>query len=189
MSSLPKTLRTKLNIIHLFVFVWKALKMTKVWSCERLQHRCRYSKVLLSCGLSIKHSQPGTRVANLAFLKPDCEFLVFFQHTWLFLKKKQTKSFFFSRSGLGSSKTLPELHIHQKSLMMRVYDHAGYQEYCKDFTVALKMFDVFNKRQMYDNVIMGKENASRDWNCIISMFLRRFNVCYICSCMFYVYMP
>jgi len=34
-SSLPKTLRTKLNITHLFGFVWEALQMTKVWSCER----------------------------------------------------------------------------------------------------------------------------------------------------------
>ena len=25
---------------------------------------------------------------------------------------------------------------------------------------------------MYDSVITGKENASKDWNCIISMFLR-----------------
>ena len=38
--------------------------------------------------------------------------------------------------------------------------HAGCKEYCKDFTGALKMFDVFNKKQMYDSIIMGKENAS-----------------------------
>jgi len=42
MSSLPKTLRTKLNIRQLFGFVWEALQMTKVWRCERLQRRCPY---------------------------------------------------------------------------------------------------------------------------------------------------
>jgi len=60
-SSLPKTSCTKLNIRRLFGFVWEALQMTKVWSCEHLQRRCRYSKVLEGlCDLSIKHSQPGT---------------------------------------------------------------------------------------------------------------------------------
>ena len=32
---------------------------------------------------------------------------------------------------------------------------------------------------MYDNVITGKENASKDWNCIISMFLTSFNACFV----------
>ena len=31
--------------------------------------------------------------------------------------------------------------------------------------------NVFHKKQMYNSVITGKENASKDWNCIISMFL------------------
>jgi len=37
---------------------------------------------------------------------------------------------------------------------------------------------------------MGKENASEDWNCIISMFLRSFNIyfvfgyaCFMCICL------
>jgi len=47
----------------------------------------------------------------------------------------------------------------------------GCKEYCKDFTVALTIFDVYNKTQMYDSVITWKENASKDWNCIISIFL------------------
>jgi len=37
---------------------------------------------------------------------------------------------------------------HYKFLLTRVYDHAGCKEHCKDFTVALKMFDVCNKKQM-----------------------------------------
>jgi len=34
---------------------------------------------------------------------------------------------------------------------------AGCKEYCKDFTVALKIIDVFNKKQMYVNIITGKK--------------------------------
>jgi len=45
---------------------------------------------------------------------------------------------------------------------MRVYDHAGFKEYCKDFTLALKIFDAFSKKQMYDSrLITGKEYASK----------------------------
>jgi len=39
---------------------------------------------------------------------------------------------------------------------MRVYDHAGCTEYCKDFTVALKMIDVIDKKQICDSVITKK---------------------------------
>jgi len=35
---------------------------------------------------------------------------------------------------------------------MRVYDHPGYKEYGKNFTVALKIIDVIYKKQMYDSV-------------------------------------
>jgi len=56
-----------------------------------------------------------------------------------------------------------ELHIRYISFLTTGYDHAG----CKDFTVALKMYCVFNEKQMYDSVIKGKENASKDWNCIV----------------------
>jgi len=56
----------------------------------------------------------------------------------------------FQSERLGSSKTLSDLHIHYKALMKRVYDHAGCTEYCKDFTVALKMIDVIDKKQMYN---------------------------------------
>jgi len=63
---------------------------------------------------------------------------------------------------LGSDKQLSELHIHYKSLLTRVYDHAWCKEYCKDFVAALKMFDVFNKKQMYVSVITGNEYAPED---------------------------
>jgi len=46
---------------------------------------------------------------------------------------------------------------------MGVYDHKGSKEYCKDFTVVLKIFDVFNKKQMYDSVFTGKEIADKIW--------------------------
>ena len=55
-----------------------------------------------------------SRVATLAFLKPDFEILAFFEHLWIFLeiKKSLTKSGFFQSERLGSGKTLSELHIH-----------------------------------------------------------------------------
>jgi len=79
----------------------------------------------------------------LGFLKPQFETL------WLFWKSKsQTKFGFFQSKRLGSDKALSELHIHYKSVLTRVYDHAGCKEYCKDFTVALKIIDVIFKKQM-----------------------------------------
>jgi len=123
-----------------------------------------------------------TRVANLAFLKPDFEILACFEHLGLFLEIKKIQNIFlalFQLERLGSGKTLSELHIYYKSLLERVYNHAGCTKYLKDFTVALKMINVIDKKQMYDSVIMGKENASKEWNCIISMFLTSFNVCFV----------
>jgi len=51
------------------------------------------------------------------------------------------------------------------------------------------MINDIDKKQMYDSVIMRQENASKDWNCIISMFLM--SLCLFCVwlCMFYVFMP
>jgi len=57
---------------------------------------------------------------------------------------------------------LSELHIHFKSLAKKVYYHEGCTEYCKKFTVALKMIDVIDKKQMHNSVIMGKVYASKD---------------------------
>jgi len=45
------------------------------------------------------------------------------------------------------------------------------QRILERFTLALKVLDVFNKRQTYVSVITGKENASVDWNCITLYFL------------------
>jgi len=61
--------------------------------------------------------------------------------SWLFLA-------FFQSKRLSSGKRLSELHIHYKSYLTRVYDHTGYKQYCKDFTVALKIIDVIYKKQM-----------------------------------------
>ena len=38
------------------------------------------------------------------------------------------------------------------------------------------MIYAFDKKQMHDTVITGKEYASKDWACVISMFLTSFNV-------------
>jgi len=52
------------------------------------------------------------------------------------------------------------------------------------------MIDVISKKQMYDSAITGKEIASKDWNCIIAMFLSSLNVyfvvgyaCFMCICL------
>jgi len=94
---------------------------------------------------------------------------------WLFLT-------YFQSDRLGSGKTLSELHIHYKSLATKVYYHAGCTDYYKNFTVALKMIDVIDRKQMHDSVITGKEYASKDWTCAISMFLTSFNVYFVCGC-------
>jgi len=53
------------------------------------------------------------------------------------------------------------MHVHYKSLATRVYYHAECTGYCKNFTVALKMIDVIDKKQMHGSVITGKEYASK----------------------------
>jgi len=126
-----------------------------------------------------------SRVVNLAFLKPDFEIQAFLTRLPFYENQNyQSKSgflffIFFQSERLGSGKTLSELHIHYKSLLTGVYDHAGCKEYCKDFTVVLKIFNVFNKKQLYDSVFTGNENASKNLNCILSMFLMSFNI-YFC---------
>jgi len=51
------------------------------------------------------------------------------------------------------------------------------------------MLDVFHKKQMYVSVIMGKENASEDWNYITTMFLTSFNICFVFAQLFYMCRP
>jgi len=78
---------------------------------------------------------------------------------WLLkIKKKPDKIWLlFSQKGLGLAKnSLSYIHYSLQILLARVYDHAGFKEYCKDFAVAIKMLDVFNKKQMHDSVITGK---------------------------------
>jgi len=41
------------------------------------------------------------------------------------------------------------------------------------------MIDVIDKKQMYDSVIAGKENASEDWNRNITISLTSFNVYFV----------
>jgi len=43
------------------------------------------------------------------------------------------------------------------------------------------MIYVIDKKQM-GSVITGKEYASKDWTCVISMFLTSFNVYFVCGC-------
>jgi len=121
------------------------------------------------------------RVANLAFLKPDFEILAFFERLWLFLgnKKKPDKIWiflaFFQSERLGSGKTLLELY----SLQISSERVCRLRRILKKIDFCPKIISVIDKKQMYDNVIMGKENASKEWNCIISMFLTSFNVYFV----------
>jgi len=86
-------------------------------------------------------------------------------NSWLFLR-------FFSRKDLSLAKH----YLRCIFITNLFYDAAGCKEYCKDFSVALKMFNLVNKKQMYDSVITRKENASKDRYCIMSMFLTCFNI-------------
>jgi len=56
------------------------------------------------------------------------------------------------------------------------------------------MINVIDKKQMHDSVNMGNEYASKDWTCVISMFLTSFNhlinvyfecgcACFMCICL------
>jgi len=150
--------------------------------------------LILKCIITPLGDSITSRVANLALLKPDFEIL-FFLNTFAFFedKKIQTKSgfflAFFQSERLGSGKTLSKLHIHYKSLLKRVYNQAGCTEKWKNFTVALKMINFIDKKQMYDSVTTEKENASKERNYIISLFLTSFNVyfafayaCFMCIC-------
>jgi len=44
------------------------------------------------------------------------------------------------------------------------------------------MIYVIDKKQMHDSAITGKVYASKDWTCVISMFLTSFNVYFVCGC-------
>ena len=150
----------------------------------------------------LKHSflllMPKTKHLGLAFdgsiIRQGCQFGFFesrfsiFGFFWtplffLEIKKTQTKSVFFlaffQSEGLGSGKTLSELHIHYKFILKRVCNRAGCTKYWKDFTVALKMIEFIDKKQIYDSVISGKVNVSKEWNCIVSMLLTSVNVCFV----------
>jgi len=52
------------------------------------------------------------------------------------------------------------------------------------------MTNFIDKKQMYDSVITGKENASQEWNYILLIFLTSFIVyfvfgyaCFMCICL------
>jgi len=76
------------------------------------------------------------RIASVAFLKTDFKILAFLNTIGFFGNKKKPDKiwlflFFCHSERLGSGKILSELHIHDKSLLKRVYNHAGCTKYCK----------------------------------------------------------
>ena len=131
---------------------------------------CEHLYVFLRRKLIPSWNSLWLRVANLAFLKPDFEILAFsnaLDKIWLF----------FSRKGLTLTEHCVTCISITKSLWL-----CRVQRILQRFYFALKMFNVFHKTQMYDRVITGKENASKDWNCIISMFLTSFNIYFVFGC-------
>jgi len=133
------------------------------------------------------------RVANLAFLKPNVEIQAFLTHLALFENKSyQSKSGFFFFTFFSLKDFALAKHCLSCIYITNIFRResrtiAGCKEYCKDFTVALKCFDVFNKKQMYDSVFTGKEIAYKNLNCILSMFLTSFNIycIFVWLCMSY----
>ena len=73
----------------------------------------------------------------------------------------------FQSERLGSGKTLSKLHIFITNLFRRVYlcrVRKTLFEKILLITVTLKMIDVIDEKQMHDSLIVGKENASNEWN-------------------------
>jgi len=163
-----------MQITHLFVFVVLS---------EKAKHADSWRKQSVILKM--------TREKHATFLRQGCQFGFFearFSNSGFFgIKKKPDKIWLFSvgKAWLWQN-TVLSLHIHYISPLTRVIDHAGCTEYCKDFTVDLKMIDVIDKKQMYDSVLTRKENASEDWNCIISIFLMSQFCAWLCVYL-YVY--
>ena len=113
---------------------------SNTWPCVITQ------QLRLPNNSGLLQSLVACKVANLAFLTPNFEFLDFLTHLAFFENQEyQSKSGFifynfFSLKGLASGKTLSELHIHYKSSLMWVYDHSGCKEYCKRFYCCPKTF-------------------------------------------------
>ena len=62
------------------------------------------------------------------------------------------------------------------------------------YSIALQMFDVIRNEcttVYYNYIVTGKENASKDWNCVILMYLTSFTISINCVwlCLFYMYRP
>jgi len=142
-----------------------------------------------NCGLM--QSLVACRVASLAFLKPDFEIQAFFDALVFFWRSKMSVKIsksgfsffiFFQSERLGSGKTCLSCIFITNLLWREIYGHAGCKKYCKDFIVALKFFDLFNKKQMFDSVFTEKENASKNWNSILSMLLKSLDI-YFCLVM------
>jgi len=148
---------------------WPLCYTINIWSCSSHLHH------MLLRGLSEKVL---IRVANSPFLKLDFEILAFFEHLWLFLEiKKARQTLVFS--GFFQSwlwKSIDWAAYSLKNSSEKSITMAACTKHRKDFTVALKLIDFIHKKQMCDNVITGKVNASKEWNCIVSMFLTSFNV-------------
>jgi len=100
--------------------------------------------------------------------------LAFFEHLWLFLEIKKiltNSGFFCSPKGLTLKKHCLSCVFITNLFWKECITISGCTKYWKyftySFTISLKMINAIDKKQMYDNVIMGKENASKECNCCI----------------------
>ena len=92
------------------------------WICA-CRHRRKRGKPSPSV---IRTQEHRCGVASLAFLGQILKFWLFLMHSaFLKNKKKQILSGFFQSERLDLEKALFELHIPYKTLLTRVYDHAG----------------------------------------------------------------
>ena len=138
-----------------------------------------YLTVVVSCSRWSRAGLPIWHVwSQILKFKLFLTQLAFFEN-----QKFQSKSvfsffFFFCLKGLALAKyclsCISIINIFWRESMAR----QGAKNIAKILLLS-KIFNAINKKQMYDSLFIGKENASKKWNCILSMFLTSFNI-YIC---------
>jgi len=113
---------------------------------------------------------------QFGFFKPDFYWNSgFFQSTWLFLIFKK---FFFSRKGLALAKHCLSCILITNLFKRECMAMQGVKKTAKILLLPWKCSMYFIKSKC-TSVITGKENTSKAWNCIISMFLTNFNICFV----------
>ena len=106
-------------------------------------------------------------------------------YLFLEIKKPEKSGFFwliFSQIGLALAKHCLSCIFMTRLLRRGSITTQDAQIIAKNYCCPKKMTDVIDKKQMHDSVITENEYASKDWTCVISMFLTSFNVYFVCGC-------